>query len=267
LSPESRRVDLAGVSISYAEQGRSDGAPVLLHPGFGDSWRSFEPVLSHLPESIRGFAISPRGHGDSSHPRSGYRWSDYAGDVAAFMDVVHVGAAVVVGHSSSCFVAQRFALDHPQRALGLVLIGCPLTLKGHPGLLRLWESSVSKLEDPIDPGFVREFQESATGAVSSEFLESMVAETMKVPAGVWRATIEGFLEEDLTGELGNIRAPTLLIWGDRDPIAPRADQDAIAAAVPDSRLAVHGGSGHSPHWENPAEIASDIVGFVGKLAQ
>lgn len=85
--------------------------------------------------SVRAFAVTQRGHGDADRPEAGYRPEDFAADVAAFMDALALEAAVVVGHSGAGFSAQRFALDHPSRALGLVLIATPYSLRGKPGFL------------------------------------------------------------------------------------------------------------------------------------
>ena len=69
-------------------------------------------------------------------------------------------------------------------------------------MVEFWESAVSQLVDPIDPGFVREFQESTLAQpVPQAFLDTIVQESLKVPARVWRAAFEGFLEDDFTGEL------------------------------------------------------------------
>lgn len=57
------------VKLQYVEQGDSSGVPVILLHGITDSWRSFEPVLPHLSASVRAFAVSQRGHGDSSARR------------------------------------------------------------------------------------------------------------------------------------------------------------------------------------------------------
>jgi non-heme chloroperoxidase len=261
-----RWVDLDGMRISYADRGDANGVPVVLLPGFGDSWRSFEPLVSQLPRWVRSLALTPRGHGDSDHPPSGYRLLDYAGDVSDFIDALDLEGVILVGHSSSCFVIQRFALDHPEQTRGLAFIASPLTLRGHPALLDLWRSAIAGLEDPIDPEFVREFQRGATGTVSPAFMEAAVAETMKVPAVVWRETFRDLLEEDLSGELGKITSPALLLWGNRDPIATREDQAAIAAAIPDARLAVLEGCGHSPHWEDPVRVASELAAFADGLS-
>ena len=57
-----------GVTLPYVEQGDPDGVPVILLHGVTDSWRSFEPVLPHLPPSIHAFALTQRGHGDADRP-------------------------------------------------------------------------------------------------------------------------------------------------------------------------------------------------------
>ncbi|MGH2702518.1 MAG: alpha/beta fold hydrolase [Actinomycetota bacterium] len=267
MAPVIKSVELTNeVMLSYVEQGNPSGVPLLLLPGLGDSWRSFELVLACLPESIRAFALTQRGHGDSSQPSDGYRFHDFAADLAAFMDAHHLEAAAIAGHSASGFFAQRFAIDHPERTLGLVFIGSPATLRGHSGLQEVWDSTISKLTDPVDSGFVREIQQSASAQpVPEEFFETLVQEALKVPARVWRAAFKSFLEEDLSGELDKIKVPTLMIWGDRDATVSRRDQEALAAAIVSSRLIVYDGVGHSPNWEEPDRFASDLVAFIENL--
>ena len=152
--------------------------------------------------------------------------------------------------------------------MGLVLIGSPLILREKPGVLELRDSTISKLTDPIDPGFVREFVESTfVQPVPQAFLETLVQESMKVPARVWRATLEGLLEDDSSEELNKIKAPTLIVWGDQDAVVPRSDQETFAAAIKDSRLIVYPGAGHALYCEEPARFASDVAAFIENLAR
>lgn len=259
-----RSVELPiGVILEYVERGDSSGIPALLLHGLSDSWRSFELVLEHLPESVRAFALTQRGHGDSSRPEAGYRFRDFAADAAAFMDALGLEAAVVVGHSLGSAVAQRFAVDHPERTRGLVLAGSFASLATSPVARGLWDEVVSEMEDPVDPGFVREFQESTLAqSVPPEFMETVVQESRKLPARVWRATVAGSLQDDFSGELGKIEAPTLLVWGDQDGMVPRSDQDAQTAAIAGSRLVVYEGTGHAVHWEEPERFAADLARFI-----
>lgn len=235
---------------------------VLLH-AIADSWHTFEPLLSHLPDHIHAFALTQRGHGDASRPLTGYRVHDFAADLTAFMDAIHIGAAVIVGGSSGGFAARRFAIDHPERTLGLVLMGSPANLRDKPDAQRLWDATLSRLEDPVDPGFVRRFAASTLSQpITQELFETIVQENLKVPAFVWRATFKGIMEDDSFGELYSIKVPTLIIYGDRDTIIPRSDQDELAARISGSRLVVYAGAGHSLYWEEPSRVARDLIAFV-----
>jgi non-heme chloroperoxidase len=262
-----RSVGLPGrVTLPYVEQGDPSGIPVVFLHAIADSWRSFELVLPALPESIHAYALTQRGHGDASRPARGFHSRDFAADLAAFMDALHLEAAVVVGGSSGGFIARRFAMDHPERTLGLVLLGSPATLRDKPGVLEMWKSTISKLTDPISPDLVREFAEGTlTRPVPQAFLETIVQENLKVPARVWIATFEGLLEDDSLGELDKIKAPTLVVWGDQDAILPQSDQETLAAAITGSRLLVYPGAGHAFYWEDPGRVASDLAAFIAGL--
>jgi non-heme chloroperoxidase len=267
MAPIIKSVELPHrVKLPYVEQGDPSGVPVLLLHGFTDSWHSFEPVLPHLRESIRAFALTQRGHGDADCPASGYRTRDFAADVVAFIDALGLRPAVIVGSSMGSTNAQRFAIDHPERVLRLVLTGSFATYQSNPVVVDFWQSGVSHLTDPIDPGFVREFQESTLAQpVSPVFLHTVVQESLKVPARVWRAAFEGFLEDDFVGEWGKIEAPTLIIWGARDTLCPRHDQDALLMAIAGAQLVVYESAGHALHWEEPERFVADLAAFVKSL--
>jgi pimeloyl-ACP methyl ester carboxylesterase len=147
-----------------------------------------------------------------------------------------------------------------------VLVGSLTTWRGHPDFVALWDSVVSTLADPVDPDFVREFQESTLAQpVPPEFLEIVVRESLKLPARVWRAALlEGLLEADFSGELAKIQVPTLIFWGDQDALT-RNGQEALKAAIAGSRLVVYAGAGHGLHWEEPERFAAELTAFVESL--
>jgi non-heme chloroperoxidase len=252
-----------GVRLPYVEQGDPAGVPVLMLHGYTDSWRSFELMLPHLPPRVRAIAVTQRGHGDADRPATGYRPEDFVSDVAAFMDALELPAAVLVGHSGGSYTAQRFAIEHPERTLGIALVGAFRALSGKPELHELWQA-VAELSDPVDPDFVREFQEStATQPVPAEFMEAVIADSRKVPARVWQATLRGLLDAEAPTETGTITAPTLILWGDRDALCTRRDQEALVAAISGARLVVFQGTGHAVHWEQPERVAAELAAFVG----
>lgn len=262
-----KSVDLPnGLHLPYIEQGEAAGVPLVLVHAIGDSRRSFELLLPHLPDSIRVLAPTQRGHGDATRPPAGYRSRDFAADLVAFLDAVHVETAVIAGASSGGLVAQRFAIDNPSRTMGLVLMGSPLRLGDKPAVRELWDSTISRLTDPAVPQFARGFVEGMLARpVPPAFVESMVQESARVPAFVWRATCEGLLEDDFSHELGRVRAPALVIWGERDTILARGEQETLAASIPGARLLVYPDTGHVPYWEDPSRVAADVAVFISRL--
>jgi non-heme chloroperoxidase len=253
-----------GVTLPYVEQGNPSGVPLLLLHGLTDSWRSFEDVLGYLPRSIRAFAISQRGHGDADRPEGDYTPTEFAADAAAFMDATGIESAVVAGHSMGSFVAQCLALNHPRSVRGLALMGSGATLRGNAGALEFREA-VSKLCDPIDPEFVREFQTGTLARpVPDALIETVVLESLKVPARVWRASLDGLFDDDHSSELGRIDAPTVLLWGDQDPLFRRTDQEALLTAIAGAELVVYPGTSHGFHWEDPAVVATDLAAFAAR---
>ena len=254
------------IRIPYVEQGDNDGVPVVFLHGTTDSWRSFEPLLPLLPRSIHAFVPTQRGHGDADRPTSGYAPGDFATDVAAFMDAVGLDAAVIAGHSMGGSIAQRFAIDHPERTLGLVLMASFTTLRGNAGIEAFYASEISRLTDPVDYELAREFQVSTTARpLPAAFLNTVVQESLKVPAHVWRAAFEGLLELDVAGDLPKISAPTLILWGDHDSVAPATQQDVLADAIAGSQLIVYPGVGHALHWESPDRCAADLAQFCNRI--
>lgn len=254
------------IRIPYVEQGNDDGVPLILLHGYTDSWRSFEPVLPLLPRSIHSFVPTQRGHGDADRPAKGYAPEDFATDLAAFMDAVGLEAAVIAGHSMGGSIAQRFAIDHPERTLGLVLMASFTTLRGNAGMEQFWACDVSRLTDPIERAFAWEFQVStAARPLPAAFLETVVQESLKVPAHVWRDAFDALLKLDVAADLRKVSAPALILWGDRDSVAPANEQDALADAIMGSRLIVYPGVGHALHWESPERCVAELAQFCGQV--
>lgn len=251
------------VRLQYVEHGDPRGVPVVLLHGASDSWRSYELVLPHLPEWIRAIAVTQRGHGDASRPPAGYRTRDFAADVAALLDALGIPEAVIVGHCLGGYVAQRFAIDHPERTRGLVLVATRSTWYDHPDIRAVAEI-VAGLEDPVDPTFVREFQQSTLAQpVVPQYVETVVAESLKLPARVWRSLFDECLSpaDHPAAELGRIGASTLVLCGERDSLA-LDQQEGLAAAIPAAVLRTYPEAGHALHWEEPERFAADLATWI-----
>jgi hypothetical protein len=123
------------------------------------------------------------------------------------------------------------------------------------------------LTDPVDPEWVRQ---SFTWfprlhQVPDWYIEARVADGCRLPARVWRDALSGLTRPRRPTETGSLAAPTLILWGDRDELLPRADQDRLATVIPSSRLVIYENTGHLVLWEQPDRVAADLADFAMNL--
>ena len=252
-----------GVTLHYAEKGDPTGEAIIFLHGYSDSWFSFSRVLPLLSSEYYAFALTQRGHGDSDKPECCYTPDDFAADVDAFMDAIGIDEATLVGASTGALFAQRAALSYPRRFGRLVLIGAQTPANEAVSGLR---EEVQALEDPVPPEFVREFQESTVyQPVSQEFLDTVVSESLKLPALVWRDYFEQAvlsIDHDYVLSLREIDMPTLVLWGEQDPLFPREEQERLAAAISDATFRVYPDTGHAVHWDRPEWVVRDLETFM-----
>lgn len=268
MQPTLRKIQLPSrVRLEFAEQGERGRTPVIALHGVTDSWRSFEPVLPHLPPDLHVMALSQRGHGDSDKPAGDYHPADFAADVAAFMDVMAIERAVLVGHSMGSINAMRFAIDHPSRVAGLLLAGT-MPWFGRPSeVTQYYREQIVPLADPVPDAFAREFQLSTLARpIAASMLDRFVAESLKVPARVWRAAFAGFIDDDFSKRLGEVDVPTLIVWGRHDAFCSAAEQQAMLRLIRTARLVEYADAGHAMHWEESQRFALDLARFVHSVA-
>jgi len=251
-----------GLTLQYVVQGDPKGPVVVLLHGAGDSWHSWELALPHLPKTHRVYAVTLRGHGLSDHPKAGYARQDFAKDITSLLKLLDLRDVTLVGHSLGSFVAQVVAQnDSEGRVSRLVLVG------SGPGAPRDPSAPVSSyfasVQDPISYEFARDFQAgTAFTPLPPAFLEMMIAEVQRVPAGMFHELARGSGDPRHVEKLGLIKAKTLLLWGERDAMFSKTDQDGLLKSIPGSKLIAYPATGHALHWEYPERFARDLAAFM-----
>jgi pimeloyl-ACP methyl ester carboxylesterase len=133
----------------------------------------------------------------------------------------------------------------------------------HHESLLVHQQAVDALVDPVPVEFAREFQVSTIyHPLPDDFLNQAVAESLKLPAYVWRGALAGCLAVDFTPDLARIQAPVLLLRGDQDAVFPRAGQDALVTRLARAVLRVYHQTGHAIHWERPEQVVQDLKDFI-----
>ncbi len=255
------------ISLAYVPLGDPHGRATVLIHGYTDNARDWVPLVPYLDPHRRLILIDLRGHGRSSKPECCYTRLDFAYDVKLLLDALHVREADIVGHSMGSIVAQTFAEYWPERTGRVVLIsstGGPRPGTAAPPPKYDWASQIRKLKEPVDPDspFMIEWWASPT-KVDEDFLRRQRRDAAAIPLKVWLAVLDqGLQTQDLQRTLPMLHAPTLLIWGEKDPIIEEAGRQSLREALPHAQVQVFPGLGHNPFWEQPQALADLINAFL-----
>jgi pimeloyl-ACP methyl ester carboxylesterase len=260
------KISLPAFELHYTSAGEADSHDVilLLH-GYTDSWHSFSLVMPALAEERLCFAPDHRGHGRSSYGGDDLSMPSLAADAARLLDAMGVKRAAVVGHSMGSFVARRLALARPDLVERLVLIGTGP--RGVNEVVQSLAAEVRAFGDRVPEGFSEAFQASTVldrSALPADFFEECVNVSNRLPVRIWKSAIEWLLADDHFDRLKEISCPTLVTGGVEDGVFSVAEQEAVAAAIPGSRLKLYEAAGHAPHWEIPDRFAADLRAFLGE---
>jgi non-heme chloroperoxidase len=184
-----------------------------------------------------------------------------ANDVVRFIEAKRLRRVTLVGHSMGSLVAREAARKARSRVAGLVLIGSGVTFDNE--VVRGLQAELNSLGDAIDREFVEGFQRSTLYApVPAGFLDKVIEASSTVPPAIWRDVLVQILEYNDSRSLASIRVPTMLMWGSRDAIVSRTDQEALLSGIPGSYLVEYRDVGHAPHWERPAAVVADLLAFL-----
>ncbi len=256
-----------GEKLAYVEMGARTGSPVILIHGYTDNARDWVPLVPYLNSGLRLILVDIRGHGQSSKPECCYTRLDFAYDIKLLMDALQIPKADVVGHSLGSIICQTLAEDWPDRVNRVVLIsssGGPRPgSKPHKPEFD-FAAEIRKLKEPIDPDspFMVAWWDSPT-PVDADFIRRQRKDAAGIPLSIWLAILDqDILGADLQRTLPRLKAPTLLIWGEKDPIIEEEGRQTLRAALPAAQTKVFAGLGHNPFWENPAAVADVVNTFL-----
>lgn len=270
--------------INYAERPSGGPAIVFLH-GIGRNWRDCLPLLPALG-GWHVLALDLRGHGKSSRVRDGYRISDYASDVTAFLTNVPASPPVIFGHSLGGVIAMHIAAKHPDRVRAIIMGDSVLArdtlahsmyqelLHGlyrvaqQGGALHTMAERLAKLEIPI-PGLPGRF---AIGELPGNNQASLLkwAECLQLlDPEAMRATVDGstFQGFDPWTLLAKISCPILVLQATPDLGGLMSDKEVakILLLQPRAQVARLQLLGHALHLQRAQPVIEALSAFLASL--
>jgi pimeloyl-ACP methyl ester carboxylesterase len=250
-----------GRAVGYEEHGA--GSPVvLLHP-FPFARGIWSDLTDVLAARYRVISVDARGFGESPLGEERYAIDDLADDLAALLDELDVARAAVLGESMGGYAALAFAVRHPARLGALILADTRAgadsaeTRKARDGAIGRIKATGS---GPYLDGSLARLLSPAAPAELVTFLRAR-AETR---AASLVAGIEALRDRpDRSGQLGEIRVPTLAIRGSDDQVTTAADMQQMAGAIAGATFVSIPGAGHLSHIEAPRAFQQALMPFLG----
>jgi 3-oxoadipate enol-lactonase len=250
----------------YYEIAGAGQAVVLIH-GLGSSTRDWEAQVPELAKSYQVITLDLRGHGRSDRPAGPYQIPMFAADLAGLLEALGVASAHIVGLSLGGGVAFQFALDYPSMVRSLTLVNTAPALGGAP------EQAEQEIARRV--GIVQQLGMRAMGQALGPNLfpkpeqaglrETFVERWAENDPQAYIAATRSMLGWDVTGRLGSITCPVLVIASDQD-YGPVSAKEAYRQLMPRARLAVIPDAHHAVPMERPEAFNPVLAQFLAEQA-
>jgi len=264
-------LQINGASLYFEEQGTAQEAILFSH-GLLWSGHMFYDQIAVLKNRYRCIAFDFRGQGQSEVTQSGYDIESLYRDAVALIEVLGCSPCHFVGLSMGGFVGLRVAIRRPDLLKSLILIESssdpePAENIGRYRMLNFiarWMGLGVVANRVMEIMFGRKFlNDPARATLKHKWKERMVANHR---IGITRAVTGVITRAGVTDQLGQIETPTLIIVGDQDVATVPAKAELMHARVPNSKLVVIPGAGHTSTVEEPVAVTDAMVEFLAGLA-
>lgn len=242
--------------MHFATFGKKKKSVLVILHGWGLSLKEYVELAKLLAEKF--YVVVPEfpGFGQTPPPRRPFNVEDYAKALKKFLDEQEISQAHFIGHSFGGRVLLRLANLYPDLVKTLTLTGCPGIEKFHlkrSAKRAIYWSAAKALRlftfiPPIKRLRTKFYAHRDLGQVE----------------GIMKQTFLKVIKENLTADARKIQQPTLLLWGNRDQMAPVYDAEKMLKVIPHSHLKIFTKVGHKLPYEKPHEFAREVMQFVAK---
>jgi 3-oxoadipate enol-lactonase len=254
-----------GVTITYHDSG-GDGPAVVLSHGFLMDSSMFGPQVAALAPEYRVVTWDERGFGGT---RAGgpFSYWDSASDVLGLLDHLGIDEAVLGGMSQGGFLSLRAALQAPQRVRALVLIDSqagledPAAVPAYEEMERIWQEQGPEPVRDVVASIILGAPDGpiAYGPWFAKWAEIEPEDNVFA----FRCLMD---RDDITGRLGEISCPALILHGTADAAIPMERAEVVRDGLggPATLVQIDGGT-HAANLSHPAEVNDAMLAFLRTL--
>jgi len=256
-----KTTEIDGNKIRYFEEGTSANTLLLLH-GLGASADRWENVIPFFAKKFRVIVPDLIGFGYSDKPMVDYTTDYFAEFVSKFVNKLGIKKLNIIGSSLGGEIAAEYIINHNVNVTKLVLVSPSGIMKHSTPALN---SYISAALYPNNESALNAFQAMSGRKKIDEKIVSGFVERMQLPNAkmAFMSTLLGLSNSKVvTEKLQLITIPTLIIWGENDPVIPIEYAQSFVSGINDCRFYKMTGCGHVPYVEKPKvffQIVSDFL--------
>ena len=248
--------------VAHRSAGTGPPELVFVH-GWAGSGVYYDETIAALDlDQVRTTSLDLSGHGDSPGGDGEWTLDRIDDEILSVVDAIGAARSVLLGYSMGGKFVQHFALRHPDRVAGLILVaGTQASSMEIPDeMLEGWYAAAGNADAMRD--LIRPF---LTGPVDEAALDRFAREAARSSLPALKGTMRVTLDTDFAGELASLDVPTLVVVGGLDELMPvELLHDEIASKIRGARVVILD-CGHEIPLERPRELALLIEAFLAGL--
>lgn len=264
-APQEKTVTVFGAKIRYLEMGDATKPTVILLHGLGAQAESWQFNIPALATQFHVIAPDQVGFGKSDKPFLKYRAGTYVDFLDKFMSELKIEKAHLVGNSMGGWVAGLMAIKYPNRVEKIVLADAAGLSPPEIDFDRIYQLNNST-RDEIRANLKLIFATPAFQNNEALVDQFMTQRVVTNDGYTINSLIESIKrkEDFLDDRLGEIKKPTLIIWGRQDGLIPVTDAEKFNKGIANSELVIFDNCGHVPQAEKALDFNKKVLEFLGK---
>jgi len=258
---EEKSVCIDGYNIRYLIDGKSKKNLILIH-GLGASAERWEHVIPNFAKNYRVIVPDLIGFGQSDKPLVDYTTTYLGKFIKKFLDHIDAMKVSIIGSSLGGQIAIDFTSDNPTKVDKLVLVS-PSGIMKHstPALDAYIMAAMYPNNDSAEYAFqIMSGQKNIDENTVKGFVERMKLPNAKM---AFMSTLLGLKDAEIVSQkLSSINSPTLIVWGENDPVIPIKYASSFISGINDCRFVKMSGCGHTPYVEKPDKFYQSVSEFL-----
>lgn len=255
--------EVNGYRVRFLEDGLSKSENIMLLHGLGASAERWERVMPIFAQHFHVVAPDIIGFGYSDKPEVNYTMPFFVDFVKDFANTLGMEHLNLIGASLGGHIAAEFAITSKNMLEKLVLVTPAGIMKEATPVLKYYiATALYPAFDNAKEAFQR--MGGDPKALDLVYVRDFV-NRMQLPNAkyAFMSSIMGSkAAPSLSGRLGKIEAPTLIVWGEKYRMIPPKYADRFHREIKGSQLAIIKSSGHTPYFERPEAFSQPVLGFL-----